>query len=593
MTTVLHIGSAFIYSNARAKTLPRPKPACTTVATMTSHNDNSTTVPRRSANYQPSLWDHHHLLSLENQYAKDKSMRERDLLKEKVRKMFDDEKKTYLEKLEFIDDVERLGISYHFQAEIDNILLSSYQKDRVNVKECDLHATALEFRLFRQHGFNVSEDIFDVFMANSEKFESGTDINAFISLYEASYLSTKLDSKLQKFIRPFAKQKLRDFLDNNGSSNRDFGSCNAGEMVVQALDMPYHWGMRRLATRRYINVYGKKHNKNLLLVELAKTDFNIVQAVHQEEVKYVSRWWRETGLGTQLHFARDRIVENYFWTIGQIQEPQYGNVRRVVTKINTLLTSIDDIYDIYGTLEELQLFTVAFENWDVNRLDELPEYMRLCFLVVYNEVNSIGCDVLRKKNINVIPFLKKSWTDVCKAYLIEAMWYKRGHKPNLEEYMQNAWISISSPTIFIHFYCVFSDQISLQVLETLSQHQQNVVRCSSSVFRLANDLATSPDELARGDVHKSIQCYMNETGASEEKARSHVREMINDMWDEMNYEKMAHNTSLLSHDFMETMINLARMSLCMYQYGDGHGSPEKAKIVDRVKSLLFNPIPLD
>lgn len=85
---------------------------------------------------------------------------------------------------------------------------------------------------------------------------------------------------------------------------------------------------------------------------------------------------------------------------------------------------------------------------------------------------------------------------------------------------------------------------------------------------------------------------MNETGASEEKAHSHVRQMINDMWDEMNYEKLAQISSLL-HDFMEIVINLARMSQCMYQYGDGHGSPEKAKIVDRVKSLLFNPIPLD
>ena len=72
------------------------------------------------------------------------------------------------------------------------------------------------------------------------------------------------------------------------------------------------------------------------------------------------------------------------------------------------------------------------------------------------------------------------------------MWYKGGYKPNLEEYMQNAWISISSPTIFVHFYCVFSDQLSVQVLETLSEHQQNIVRCSSSVFRLANDLVTSP-----------------------------------------------------------------------------------------------------
>ncbi|KAG7567509.1 Terpenoid cyclases/protein prenyltransferase alpha-alpha toroid [Arabidopsis thaliana x Arabidopsis arenosa] len=514
----------------------------------------SPVVPRRSANYQPSLWDHRHLLSIKNKYAKDESVQERDFLKENVRKMLDDEKKTYLDKLELIDDLQKLGVSYHFEREIENILTFFYQKYRIDNHEKDLHATALEFRLFRQHGFNVSEDVFDVFMENCGKFESN-NINDLISLYEASYLSTKSDTKLQKFIRTFATQKLRDFVDTH--SNEDCGgSCDNDmvEMVVQALDMPYYWRMRRLATRC---------------------------------------WWRETGLGNQLHFARDRIVENYFWTIGHIHEPQFGYVRRIMTKVNALITTIDDIYDIYGTLEELQLLTVAVENWDVNRLDELPEYMRLCFLVVYNVVNSIGRDVLKNKNINVIPFLKKSWTDLCKAYLVEAKWYKRGHKPNMEEYMHNAWISVSAPTIFVHFYCLFSDQLSIQVLETLTQHKQNIVRCSAYVVRLANDLATSPDELARGDVQKSIQCYMNETGASEEKARSHVRQMINDLWDEMNYEKMEHSSSLLHHDFMETVINMARMSQCMYQYGDGHGSPEKAKIVDRVMSLLFNPVPLD
>ncbi|CAH8357507.1 unnamed protein product [Eruca vesicaria subsp. sativa] len=595
MASLQQVSPHLSYRNSLVKTIQRPRSFTCAIVAKTTPGNESPFVPRRSANYRPSLWDRHHLLTVKNKYTNVKSVRERDLLKETVRKMLDHEKSTHLDQLELIDDLQKLGVSYHFEREIGNILIFNYQKlDRRNFKECgmeyDLHATALEFRLLRQHGFNVSEDVFDVFMENCGKFVSG-DINGFISLYEASYLSTKSDTKLQNSIRFFATQQLRDYVDN--PSNKDFASCDLGEMVVQALDMPYHWRMRRLATRLYIDVYGKKPHKNHVLVEFAKLDFNIVQALYQEELKYVSSWWRETGLANQLHFSRDRIVENYFWTIGQIQEPQFGYVRRIMAKIYTLLTTIDDIYDIYGTLEELQLFTAAFENWDVNRLNELPEYMRLFFLVVYNEVNSIGCDILRNKKINVIPFLKKSWTDVSNAFLVEAIWYKRGHKPNMEEYMQNAWKSIAVPTILVHFYCIFSDELSIQVLETLSEHLQNVVRCSAYVVRLANDLATSQDELARGDVPKSIQCYMNETGSSEEKARMHVRQMINNIWDELNYEKIENRQSLISQDFVESAMNLARMSQCMYQHGDGHGSPEKSKIVDHIMSLLFNPIPLN
>lgn len=46
-------------------------------------------------------------------------------------------------------------------------------------------------------------------------------------------------------------------------------------------------------------------------------------------------------------------------------------------------------------------------SWDVNCFDEFFEYMRLCFFVVYNEVNIIGCDIFRNKNINVIFFFRK------------------------------------------------------------------------------------------------------------------------------------------------------------------------------------------
>ncbi|KAF8100391.1 hypothetical protein N665_0225s0009 [Sinapis alba] len=599
--STLFLGSALIYQNeiTGKKNCCRPKRfVCRFMTKTTSDNASVDVLRRRSGNYQPSPWDHSYLLSINNEYVKEEKVIARDLLKEKIRKMLDVETKSRLEQLELIDDLQKLGVSYHFEVEINNILMDLHHQNGRSVwkfdKEEDLHATSLEFRLLRQHGFQVSEDIFEVIvnMVESETFKSG-DINSIISLYEASYLSTESDTKLREVIRPFVTEQIRKFVD----SGHDDETCNleVREKAIHALEMPYHWRMRRLETRWYIDVYEKKHDMNLVLIEFAKIDFNIVQIAHQEDLKYVSRWWKETCLVNQLPFVRDRIVENYFWTVGLIYEPQFGNIRRIMTIVNALVTTIDDIYDIYGTLEELELFTAMVDKWDVNRLGELPEYMRSCFLILFNETNSIGCDILKYKNINVIPFLKKSWADLCKTYLVEAKWYKKGYKPSVEEYMQNARISISAPTILIHFYCVFSDQISVQILETLSEHRQDIVRCSATILRLANDLGTSPDELARGDVLKSIQCYMHETGASGKEARAHVQQMICETWDEMNDETKTARASSSSQfgGFVEAAVNLARMSQCMYQYGDGHGCPEKAKTIERVMSLLVNPVPLD
>ncbi|XP_010514206.1 PREDICTED: 1,8-cineole synthase 1, chloroplastic [Camelina sativa] len=590
----LRMGSAFINQNALSQFHCRrphrhPRFVCKSMTKKTPEA-TSADLPRRSGNYQPSSWDHFYLLSIENRYASEKVVITRDLLKRKVKRMLH-VTKSRLEQLELIDDLQKLGVSYHFELEINNILTDFHLKNGRNIWKCDkeedLHATALEFRLLRQHGFDVSENIFDVIVdrIKSNRFKSD-NIPSIISLYEASYLSTKADTKLHKVIRPFATEEIRKYVDG------ETYNMEIREKAIHALEMPHHWRMRRLETRWYIDAYEKKHDNNLVLVELAKVDFNIVQTTHQEDLKYVSSWWKDTCLANELPFVRDRIVENYFWTVGLIYEPQFGYIQRIMTIVNALVTTIDDIYDIYGTLEELELFTSTVENWDVNRLDGLPEYMRLCFLILYNEINGIGYDILKYKNIDVTPFLKKSWADLCKTYLVEAKWYNRGYKPSVEEYMENAWISISAPTILIHFYCVFSDQISIQNLETLSQHRQQIVRCSATVLRLANDLGTSLDELARGDVLKSVQCYMHEMGASEEEAREHVQQMISDTWDDMNDETNAARSSF-SRGFVEAAMNLARMSQCMYQYGDGHGCPNKAKTVDRVQSLLVDPISLD
>ena len=48
--------------------------------------------------------------------------------------------------------------------------------------------------------------------------------------------------------------------------------------------------------------------------------------------------------------------------MGFIFEPQFGYCRRMLTKLISLITTIDDVYDVYGTLDELELFTDAVDR---------------------------------------------------------------------------------------------------------------------------------------------------------------------------------------------------------------------------------------
>ena len=97
-------------------------------------------------------------------------------------------------------------------------------------------------------------------------------------------------------------------------------------------------------------------------------------------------------------------------------------------------------------------------------------------------------------------------------------------------------------------------------------------------------------ELKRGDVPKAIQCYMNETGASEEDACEYVRYLICATRNKLNDERVV--SYPFNQLFIEIALNLARMAQCIYQHGDGHGI-ENHETKDRLFSLLIQSILLN
>lgn len=75
------------------------------------------------------------------------------------------------------------------------------------------------------------------------------------------------------------------------------------------------------------------------------------------------RWWKDIGLTSKLKFARDRFVESFFWSVGMVPEPQFANCCKQLTQVGKLITIVDDVYDVYGTMDELELFTIAVERF--------------------------------------------------------------------------------------------------------------------------------------------------------------------------------------------------------------------------------------
>ncbi|CAK8534682.1 unnamed protein product [Lathyrus sativus] len=537
-------------------------------------NDDRENIRRRSAMFQPSIWTDDYIQSLNSEYKDEIYAKKLRVLREEVRMMFN-KMENEVDQLEFIDVLQRLGVDYHFTNEIKKILDNIYNTQTFKFKK-NLHATALEFRLLRQHGYHISTDVFVCF---DLKTDQAIDAEGMLSMYEASFHSFEDETILDE-ARDFTTKFLKDYLNQHGDN--DYMPL----LISHALELPLHWRIPRWEARCFINIYERQQNKSNVLLHFAKLDFNILQSIYQEELKYTSKWWKDTQIGEKLRFVRDRFVENFVWNVGMSFKPEFEYFRKILTKANALITIIDDIYDVYGTLEELELFTEAIERWDLNDIDSLPYYMKICYFTLYNFVNEV--ETSNKIGCSITPYLKKEWTNLCKSYLIEAKWFHSGYTPTFEEYIENAWISISAPLMLIHAYFVIPHSFTQEDLVCLEENN-NIIRYSAMILRLANDLGTSKREIETGDIPKSIQYYMNESEASEIQARDHIKFMICAIWKKMN--KEAHNSSL-SQSFIDLSVNLSRMALFIYQHGDGH-TIQDPEIQNRIQSLIWKPILID
>jgi predicted RNA-binding protein with PIN domain len=81
-------------------------------------------------------------------------------LKEEVRKMLMAPSENSSQKLNLIDAIQRLGVAYHLENEIQEILQQLHKTfhdgaDREDDDD-DLCTVALRFRLLRQHGYSIS-----------------------------------------------------------------------------------------------------------------------------------------------------------------------------------------------------------------------------------------------------------------------------------------------------------------------------------------------------------------------------------------------------------------------------------------------------
>ncbi|KAJ4833933.1 hypothetical protein Tsubulata_043483, partial [Turnera subulata] len=510
-------------------------------------SDQTPAANREWAEYQPTIWGDQFLQhSTDSKSSDDASIQQQlEELKQEVRKMLTESATETSTRLRLIDAVQRLGIGYHFTSEIENELEKvAHDAHNDNGDINDLYIVALRFRLLRQQGIKA----------------------AHLAIRGEDILDQALD---------FATTNLRSLLPSL--------SPHLAQEVNLALSRPIRKCLPRLDARQYIDAYSRDEFHNTTLLEFAKLDFSILQRMHQEELSGISMWWKDLDIPSRLPYARDRIVELYFWINGVYFEPQYSVGRRIVTKVISLLSILDDTYDNCGTCEELELLTEAIQRWDVRMIDVLPAgYMKIVYGILINVYNEIESDISKAGMPPfAIHYAKEAMKRVVRHYLAEARWRTRGYVPTMEEYMDVSLVSCCYPMLTTTSFLGMGPLATVEAFEWTAKDPK-IIKAASIICRLMDDIASHQ----RDHVASAIECYMKQHGtSSEEEIVKIFREEIAKAWKDMNEECL--EPTVVPMPLLQRVLNFARAMDVMYKDGDGYTNPHLLK--DYVASLLEHP----
>lgn len=511
------------------------------------------TITRPLANYHSSVWGDY-FLSYTPQLTEISSQEKLELeeLKEKVRQMLVETPDNSTQKLVLIDTIQRLGVAYHFENEIKTSIQNIFDEFEQNKNEDnndDLCVVALRFRLVRRQRHYMSSDVFKKFINDDGKFKETLtkDVQGLLSLYEATHLRVHGEENLEEALS-FTVTHLKSMSPKLDNSLK--------VQVSEALFQPIHTNVPRVVARKYIRIYENIESHDDLLLKFAKLDFHILQKMHQRELSELTRWWKDLDHSNKYPYARDKLVECYFWATGVYFGPQYKRARRTLTKLIVIITITDDLYDAYATYDELVPYTDAVERCDISAMDLISSYMRPLYQVLLDYFDEMEEELTKDGKAHYVYYAKIEMNKWIKSYLKEAEWLKDDIIPKCEEYKRNATITISNQMILITCLIVAGEFISNETFEWMI-NESLVAPASSLINRLKDDIIGHEHEQQREHGASFIECYMKEYRASKQEAYVEARRQIANAWKDINTDYLY--AAQVPTFVLEPALNLSRI----------------------------------
>ncbi|KAF5764308.1 putative alpha-isocomene synthase [Helianthus annuus] len=497
--------------------------------------------------FPPNVWGDQFLV-----YDQSKELKEKGK-KEILRALDTPAEHTNLLKL--VDAVERLGIDYHFEEDINQVLQHLYDTYGDNWNG---GATSVWFRIMRQHGFFVSSDIFKSYKGKDGAFKDPlkNDIEALA----------------------FTRGRLENISKDTSLSN--------SKQIQEALTQPLHKRVPRLEAVRYIPFYQQLTSHNESLIKLAKLGFNQLQSLHKKELSQIYKWWKGFDVPTNIPYARNRLVECYFWSSCVYIEPRYSESRMFLAKVLSMETLLDDTYDAYGTLKELEIFTEAIKRWSITSIDGLPRCMQLIYQMLLDLYGDMEKILIKMGQAHHLNYIREAMMEYIGCYMKEARWANAWYIPTVEEHKEVTTVSSGYKFTLIASFAAMGDVITDETFKW-ALTMPPLARSCCVLCRVMDDIVTHKEEQERMHVASGIQCYMKEHDVTEQHVYDLFNEKVEEAWKEMNLESL--RCKDVEMPVIMRVINLARAVDVLYKNKD-HYTHVDEELISHINSLVVDAI---
>ncbi|KAH0858063.1 LOW QUALITY PROTEIN: hypothetical protein HID58_086324 [Brassica napus] len=282
------------------------------------------------------------------------------------------------------------------------------------------------------------------------------------------------------------------------------------------------------------------------------------------------RWYKEQDFHSKLApYYRDILVELDLHTLTYL-EPKLSRVSIFLTKFYTMQIILDDTCDRYASFREVEILVDIFGRWDLedHAMDGLPDYLKSVVKFVFGTFQEfereIGSELGGLYSLEVTIEYFKIYM---RSNLQLAKWASVDHLPSFEEYLDVAGIEIA---VVFTLACVLMamENICKEEAYEWLKSREKLVRAMTTKARVPNDMFGYEDDMSRGYLTGSVNCYKKQYGVSEEEAFRKLRQLTAEI-DKMMDEELLKPINVPRQVLKVVMIDTLRAINVAYDKRDG------------------------